>query len=154
MARIHKKAVVHAPFHDVAPRMIRSHPETWAEWYVGLSAPTHVRGAGEIGTVSEHSFLVAGQHFPMTHEVVESSNDGTVARWKGTFKGPIKGSHAWTYHLVDGHTEVEVDHEYTLPAGRIGKIADRLFVERMLDRMLEHSVQNLKMFLEARVGAA
>ena len=154
MARIEKKSVIHAPFADVVPSAVNSHPERWAEWYVGLSAPTKVTGEGEVGTVSEHTFLVAGRQFPITHKVVESTNDGTVAHWNGTFEGSMKGWHRWTYHLVDGHTEVEVEHEYTLPAGPLGKFADVVFVERMIARMLEQSLVNLKLLMEAPVGAA
>jgi hypothetical protein len=77
MAHIHKKTIVHAPFADVVPSAINSRPDAWPEWYVGLSAPTRVSGEGEVGTISEHDFLVAGRHFPLTHEVVESTNDGT-----------------------------------------------------------------------------
>jgi len=154
MARMHKKTVIHAPFADVVPSAVNSHPEAWPQWYVGLSEPTKVEGEGEVGTVSEHTFLVAGRQFPFKHEVVESTNDGTVAHWKGEFEGAIKGWHRWTYHLVDGNTEVEVEHEYTLPAGPIGKLADVMFVERMIDRMLEQSLENLKTLMEAPVGAA
>jgi hypothetical protein len=154
MAHIHKKTVIHAPFADVVPSAVNSHPDAWPQWYLGLSAPTEVKGNGEVGTISKHDFLVAGRRFPLTHEVVESDNDGTVAHWKGTFKGPIEGWHRWTYHLVNGNTEVEVEHEYKLPAGPIGELADKVFVERMIDRMLEQSVHNLKMLMEAPVGAA
>lgn len=154
MAHISRKTVVHAPFGNVIPSAINSSPDTWPEWYVGLSAPTRVSGEGEVGTVSEHSFLLVGRHFPITHEVVESTNDGFTAHWKGTFKGSLEGWHRWTYHPVDGHTEVEVEHEYTLPGGPLGRFADTVLVERMIARMLEQSLENLKMIMEAPVGAA
>jgi hypothetical protein len=149
MAHINRKIIVHAPFSDVAPRAIDSRPDDWPEWYVGLSAPTRASGEGEVGTVSEHSFLLVGRHFPITHEVVESTNDGSTARWKGTFRGSIEGWHRWTYRPVDGHTEIEVDHEHTLPGGPLGKFADTVLVERMFARMLEQTLENLKMILEA-----
>jgi hypothetical protein len=154
MAHIRRKTVVHAPFHEAVPSAIQSSPDAWPEWYVGLSAPTRVSGGGEVGTVSEHTFLLAGRQFPITHEVVESTNDGFTAHWKGTFTGSLEGWHRWTYHPVDGHTEVEVEHEYALPGGPLGKIADAVMVERMIARMLEQSLENLKMMMEARVGAA
>jgi hypothetical protein len=154
MAHIHRKTIVDAPFSDVVPSAIRSKPEAWPEWFVGLSAPTRVSGDGEVGTISEHSFLVAGRHFPMTHEVVESTNDGFTAHWKGTFEGSISGWHRWTYRPVNGDTEVEVEHHYTLPGGPLGKFADTVLIERMIGRMIEQSLENLKMMVEARVGAA
>jgi hypothetical protein len=135
MARIQKKAVINAPFAEIVPSAVNSHPEKWPLWYVGLSAPTMVVGEGEVGTVSDHSFLVAGQSFPFQHRVVESTNDGTHAHWKGEFTGPLSGWHSWAYHLVDGHTEVEVEHEYTLPAELTDSI-DAAFAEHMIACML------------------
>ena len=153
MAHITKKIVVNAPFSDVVPGAINSSPDFWPEWYVGLSAPTSKTGEGEVGTVSEHTMRIAGREFPITHTVVESTNDGVDARWKGTFTGAIEGWHQWTYHLVNGHTEVAVEHEYKLPAGPVGKFVDAVFVERVIAGMLEHSLENLKMLTEARVAA-
>jgi hypothetical protein len=154
MAHINRKTVIHAPFSDVARQAIDSSPDAWPEWYVGLSAPTRVSGEGGVGTISEHSFLLVGRHFPITHEVVESTNDGSTARWKGTFKGSIVGWHHWTYRSVDGGTEVDVEHEYVLPGGPLGKFADTVVVERMIARMLEQTLENLKMILEAPASDA
>jgi hypothetical protein len=153
MARIQRKTVIEAPFADVVRSAINSHPEQWPLWYVGLSAPTMVKGEGEVGTVSDHSFLIAGRQLTFQHRVVESTDDGTHARWKGEFTGQLSGWHVWTYHLVDGHTEVEVEHEYTLPAELPAGI-DAALVEHMIGRMLELSLENLKMISEAPVGIA
>jgi coenzyme Q-binding protein COQ10 len=153
MARITRKIVVHAPFADVAPRAMASGPGDWPEWYVGLSAPTRVSGEGEVGTVSEHSILLVGRQFPITHEVVEITNDGSTARWKGTFEGSFEGWHRWTYLPVDGATEIEVEHQYTLPGGPVGRFADTVIVERMIARMIEQTLENLKMILETPISA-
>jgi hypothetical protein len=152
MAHIQKKTLVHAPFAELVPSAINSHPEQWPVWYVGLSAPTMVRGEGEVGTVSEHSFLLVGERFPFEHRVVESTNDGTVAHWKAEFAGEISGWHAWTYQVVDGFTEVEVEHEMALPA-RLTESLGAAFVERVIDGMLALSLENLKALSEAPVAA-
>jgi uncharacterized membrane protein len=46
-------------------------------------------------------------------------------------------------------TEVEAELDYELPAGPIGKIADRLFVERAVERDLRHSMENFRALVEA-----
>lgn len=152
MAHFQKKTLIHAPFADLVPSAINSHPEQWPVWYVGLSAPTMVRGEGEVGTVSEHMFMLVGQQFSFEHRVVESTNDGTVAHWKAEFTGEINGWHAWTYHLVDGSTEVEVEHEMALPA-RLTDTLGAAFVEPVFDGMLGVSIENLKLLSEAPVAA-
>jgi hypothetical protein len=153
MVHIQRKMIIHAPFADVVPSAINSHPEQWPVWYVGLSAPTMVRGEGEVGTVSEHSFMLMGQHFPIEHRVVESTNDGTTAHWKAEFTGEISGRHSWTYHQVDGVTEVEVEHEMAVPA-RLTETFGPAFAEHVIDGMLGLSLESLKALSEAPVGAA
>jgi coenzyme Q-binding protein COQ10 len=150
MARITKKILIHAPYLPTNPIMFD--PNRWCDWYVGLSAPSRVNGTGDVGTVSEHTLLVAGHHYPVTHTVVERSNED-IPYWKGEFTGSLEGWHRWTYTPVNGGMEVAVEHEYTLPGALLGRIADRMFVERMIDRMLGHSLENLKTLCEEPVAA-
>ncbi len=137
MAHITKTTIANPPSSVVVPGAIRSSPEFWPEWFVGLSAPTSKKGDGEVSTVSEHSMRIARLDVPFTHMIIESTNDGIEARWKGTFTGALEGWHQWTYHFVNGLTEVAVD---------------LAFVERVIAKMLEHSAENLMMLTEARVA--
>jgi uncharacterized membrane protein len=41
--------------------------------------------------------------------------------------------------------------EYELPGGLIGDLANRLFMERALERQMRHSNENLKALCEAQV---
>ena len=45
-------------------------------------------------------------------------------------------------------TELVIEADYELPAGIIGKIADKVFVERAVERDMRHSLENFKAFLE------
>lgn len=47
-------------------------------------------------------------------------------------------------------TDLEFEFEYELPSGILGHIADRLFVERAIERDLDHSAENFKALVEAR----
>lgn len=47
-------------------------------------------------------------------------------------------------------TEVVLEVDYELPAGIFGKVADKLFVERAVERDLRHSIENFKAFIEVK----
>jgi uncharacterized membrane protein len=63
--------------------------------------------------------------------------------------GPLDGRHTWTYETVNGGTRVTLELEYKVPGAALGKIADRLIVERMQSRAFQQSLENLKMLCEA-----
>ncbi len=43
--------------------------------------------------------------------------------------------------------------DYTIPGKVLGKIADSLLIEKMQERGLEQTLDNLKLLCEAEVGA-
>jgi uncharacterized membrane protein len=46
---------------------------------------------------------------------------------------------------------MEVDYE--VPAGFLGHIADRLFLEKAMERQMRHTAENFKALAEAKVPA-
>ena len=48
-------------------------------------------------------------------------------------------------------TDYVLEVEYDLPAGVFGQIADKLFVERAVERELRHSIENFKALVEVKV---
>jgi uncharacterized membrane protein len=146
MAHLNKSILIHAPVEKV--HAVASDPRRWAAWYVGLSEPEKLTGEGEVGTIVEHSYLMAGMHFPVTSRVLEDQVSPEGARWKGKIEGPLAGEHTWTYTPKNGDTEVSVDMEYTVPGKALGKIADRLIIERMQARSLDQTMENLKLLCE------
>ena len=58
-----------------------------------------------------------------------------------------------TYRLtpVGEGTDVTVEADYELPAGFLGHIADRLFIEKAMERQMRHGFENFKALAEAQV---
>jgi uncharacterized protein YndB with AHSA1/START domain len=54
-----------------------------------------------------------------------------------------------TLEPADGGSRAAVDIDYELPAGFIGEIANKLFVERALERDVRHTGDNIKAIVEA-----
>jgi uncharacterized membrane protein len=146
MTHLNKSILIHAPVETVYA--VARDPKRWATWFDGLSEPEKLTGEGEVGTVVELSYLLAGMRFPITSRVLEDQVSPEGARWKGKIEGPLAGEHTWTYTPKNGDTEVTADIEYTVPGKALGKIADRLIIERMQARSLEQTLENLKVQCE------
>ena len=50
-----------------------------------------------------------------------------------------------------GGTEITIEIDYELPGGFVGGMADKLFVERAIERDVKHSIENYKAICEAEV---
>lgn len=150
MAHVKKSILIHAPVEKVYA--LARDPNRWPTWYVGLSEPEKLTGEGEVGTVAKFSYMMAGMRFPVTIEVLEDYVGPEGARWKGKIGGPLAGEHTWTYTPKDGDTEVAADLEYTVPGAALGRIANRLIIERMQERSAEQTLENLKLLCEEGAG--
>jgi ligand-binding SRPBCC domain-containing protein len=62
--------------------------------------------------------------------------------------GMMVGTQEWSYTPEGGQTRLTALVEYEMPGGALGKIADKLVVERMNTRNLEKSLENLKALVE------
>ncbi len=149
MAHLKKSILIHAPVEEVYA--LARDPNRWATFWVGLSEPEELTGQGEVGTVVKHSYLMAGMRFPVTSRVLEDHIGPEGGRWKGAIEGPLAGEQTWTYSPRGDDTEVTADIQYTVPGLALGRIADRLIVERMQERAIQQTLENLKLLCE---GAA
>lgn len=150
MAHIKKSILIHASVEQVYA--LARDPHRWATWYAGLSEPEEVTGQGEVGTVVKHNYLMAGVRFPVTSRVLEDHIGPEGGQWEGKIEGPLVGEQTWTYRPKNGGTEVTADIEYTVPGSALGRIADRLIIERIQERSLDQTLENMKLLCEQ--GAA
>lgn len=151
MTHIHKTALINAPVEKIYP--FARDPHFWNAWWVNLSPAEEIKGNGEPGTIVRQHYKMAGINFPVTSTVVEDTFGPKLARWKGRFEGAITGHHEWTYTAKGDQTEVAADIEYEVPGKALGRFADHLLIERLQDKALEHTLENLKMVCEAQVAA-
>jgi len=147
VAHIRKSIVINAPLEKV--HGMAADPKRWATWYVGLGEPEKMTGQGEVGTVVEMNYLMAGVRLPIANRVEENSVGPEGARWRATVTGAMTGEHTWTYTPKGDTTEVTSDTRYEVPGGVLGRIADRLIIERMQERAMEQTLENLKLICES-----
>jgi coenzyme Q-binding protein COQ10 len=117
---------------------------------VGMSEPDKITGEGGVGSEVEITVLLAGVHL---HETVRSLEDRRdpdgSAHWRAAITGPSSGWMTWDYKPENGGTLVTEEWEYTVPGSVLGKVADRLIFEKMQERDTRHSLENLKLLMEA-----
>jgi uncharacterized protein YndB with AHSA1/START domain len=67
-----------------------------------------------------------------------------------TSTSPDGGRQDWTSHFtpVGTGTDIDTEIEYEVPLGLIGKIGDKLFLERMVQRGLDQSRENFVAIVE------
>lgn len=131
---------------------IARNPASWSTWFNGLSGPDQLKGSGEKGTVGEFTYTLVGFHFPVTVEVTEDYSGDDGCRWCSDLKGPLAGNQSYDYQPIEGGTELKVEIEYTIPGKALGKLANRLIIERMQEKSVHQTLENLKMLCESETA--
>jgi len=145
MARIERTVHIDAPVEAVFEysAKVASIPE----WYTSL---LEVRNASApraaTGVTYEWSFKMIGARFDGTAEYTQVIPN---ERSKSRTEGGIPSQWDFAYERDGGGTKLTVSVDYTVPGKLLGKIADKLFIERRNASDLEHSIANLKAHCEA-----
>ena len=124
--------------------------QRYPQWNVNYSEIRDVSGPVEIGTVVTGVMQFMGRKVEGAGEVVELDTPYLI-RMKG--ERPEGGRMDMTYRFTPAGagTDYAFDVDYELPPGIIGQIADRLFVERAVERDLAHTIENFGALVEAPV---
>lgn len=150
MTNIRKNIFIDAPIEKVYA--FARDPQHWNTFFTGLSVPETMTGKGEVGTVVKQNYTIAGVPFPVTTKVLIDKPGPKTAQWKAQIEGPLDGMQEWNYTAKNEGTEIVVNIDYTVPGKALGKFADRLLIERMQEKAIEHTLDNLKLFCEAEVA--
>jgi uncharacterized protein YndB with AHSA1/START domain len=122
--------------------------ERYPEWNVNYAEIKDVSGPVVVGTRVTGIMRFMGRQVEGTGEIIEVDPPHLI-RMSGT--RPEGGHMDMTYRFTPAEpgTEYEFEIDYELPPGIIGQIADRLFVERAVDRDLRHTIENFEALLVA-----
>jgi uncharacterized membrane protein len=115
------------------------------EWYAGIQEAEPDGVFPEPGGKVELVYKAGGVTFNLTQTSVER-----VAGQAGVnrMEGMIAGTNRMTFTPEGEGTRVAMSFEYEMPGGGVGKLVDRLLVERMNAQNLEKSLANLKALAE------
>jgi uncharacterized membrane protein len=120
------------------------------EWNVSyVEAPEMDGPADKKGTHIHGTIKVLGRKMEGTAEVVEV-DPPRLYRTEAT-DADKKLSVTYRFTPANGGTDAELVSDYEVPAGVFGKVVDRVFIERSVERDLRHSLENFKALVEAKV---
>lgn len=120
-------------------------PESWPEWYVGVEAVQADGVFPEPGGKLDVTYKASGITFHLT-QTVEEYVPGELQSFH--LEGMITGTNTWTLTPEGNGVRVTAVFDYHMPGGGVGKVIDKLLVERMNTKNLEESLENLKALLE------
>ncbi|MEZ0481077.1 SRPBCC family protein [Planococcus sp. SSTMD024] len=146
MWNIKKSVYIDRPIDEVYHHGID--PTRWFQWYVGLSEPENLVGQGETGTTMNMKYTMLGMHMPIELEVVETGKDGDGYLWKGTVKGAITSDQLWKYVPEGKGVEIFLDMNYELPGKLVGKVANKLIIQKLMNNSMEQTLNNFKAVCE------
>jgi len=116
------------------------------EWYAGIEQAKPDDLFPEPGGKVDLVYKAAGVTFNLTQTALERDpGRGGVNQMEGM----ITGTNRMTFAPEGEGTRVTMRFEYEMPGGGVGKLIDRLVVERMNAQNLERSLERLKSLLES-----
>ncbi len=115
------------------------------EWFEGIEALELDENYPEIGSQLRLTYKAAGLTLQTTGTVEEFVS---AKKYVARYEGMASGVQSWTYEPEDGGTQVTVHFDYEMSGGGLGKIVDKLIVERTNNSNFKKSLVNLKTLLE------
>jgi uncharacterized membrane protein len=119
------------------------------EWNVSYVAVDEMTGPPDkVGTKIHATMRLLGRTMEGWAEIVEIERPRLIKLTGTSTQG---GSLTTTYRFVpvDTGTNIEILAEYELP-GMFGAVADKLFVQKAIERDVRHSLENFKAFVEVK----
>jgi len=123
--------------------------QRYPEWNVNYIEVAKVLGpTHQLGTRIETTTKLLDRRMTGWSEITEIDQPRQI-RLRGVSREGGSLSVEYRFTPIGLTTDAEVEIEYELPAGPFGKVADRLFIERAVERDLHHSMENFKALVEA-----
>ncbi len=144
MAHIKKDILVNAPLQRVFDMIYDF--ENVPKWMVGMEEVRNISpGERGVGSSFEWTYNMVGVKFDGSSRIV-SLDPPRKAVIEST--GGIDSTWTWTYVAEGQGTRLTCDLEYEVPGAGLGKIADKLVVERTNAKNLEKGLENIKALVE------
>ena len=121
------------------------------EWSEGVLEVRDVTGRlDHVGASYTRVFAIAGRRLEIRFEVVRV-DPLRLIEVAGTTPGGGSAHYTVRNEAAGTGTDGTFEMDYELPGGVIGDLANKLFMERALERQMRHSNENLKALCEAEV---
>jgi len=147
MGHIRESIHIDAPIDQVWDLGAKS--ERYPEWQTGIVEVKNSTGPiDHVGAKHTAVYKSMGRTLEATFEVTRAEKPRLIEQ-KGTIPGGGHGTSLQTAEPAGGGTDITFTMDYSLPGGFVGGMADKLFMERALERDIRHSNENFKALCEA-----
>jgi len=143
MAKVERSILINASGDQID--VITQDGKRLAEWYAGVEKAEPDDVYPNPGGKIIMTYKSGGAKFDITQTVLERI-DGQSAKYQ--MEGMITGTNHWVFAPEGEGTRVTATFDYEMPGGVLGKLADKMIVERMNTENLEKSLENLKKLVE------
>ena len=139
MAEIHKSTTLAVPIEKVFE--IVDDPANFPKYVPNVNDVADVRRSdGRIGDSFRLIYKVLGVTFDEKFTVTDYERPNRI---KSTFSGGMTGTFAWTFEPQGDGTKINVDVDYKLAGGPLGKAVDSLMLQRVNEKTIEDTLKNL-----------
>jgi carbon monoxide dehydrogenase subunit G len=152
MAHISSSIHVDAPPERVWE--VLANVERAPEWQAGTIEVRDIKGSlDEVGGSYTSILKIAGRPLEGHWETTRAERPRLI-EFKGTAPGGGRATGSQRLEASGHGTDLTFEIDYELPGGFLGQMANKLFVERQLERDANHSLENLKALCESEVMTA
>jgi uncharacterized membrane protein len=121
------------------------------EWNSSVIEVKDITGSlDQVGSSYVSVLKLAGRRLEGRWEVSRVKRP-RLLEFTGTAPGGGKATAKNRFESADAGTDVTIEVDYELPGGFVGGMADKLFVERAIERDFKHSMENFKAICEAEI---
>ena len=143
MARIEKGIIINAPVEKVFSFM--DAVDRQPEWLPSMVEVRDITNWPGLGTRWQWTYKMAGVSLEGEGLVTEYIQDKKIVV---ETKGGIDSAWTWLFRPHREATKVYLTIEYKVPGGILGRLADKLVVERMNQKEAEAALANIKSMVE------
>ncbi len=143
MTILEKSIVINAPVQAI--EAISLDPSRIPDWFAGIKSLEPDAVYPEPGGRADIVYKSAGATFKLKVTVLELEQGRLYAH---KMEGMVAGTYRTMYKPEGNATRVTMWFDYEMPGAALGKVLDKLVVERMNTKNLETSLNNLKSLAE------
>jgi carbon monoxide dehydrogenase subunit G len=149
MAKVRREIEIAAPPERVWEVLID--PERLPQYNVTIVEVHDPTGRlDQVGSAYDAISKVYGRRIEGRWEVTEVTPLRRIVQ-RGSGAGGASATVNGTIEPSGAGTRAAVEVDYQLPAGFLGEVANRLFIERSVERDVRHTLENLKELVETEV---
>ena len=150
MSEIHKTVTIDSPVEAVFE--IVDDPQNFPKYVPNVNRVADVQLSDQrVGDSFRVIYKVLGITFEEKFTTTEHQRPNRIT---SKFEGGMSGTYRWAFESLGAKTKVNVDIDYGVAGGALGKAVDSLMLERTNEKTIEGMLENLRQLAEKAKASA